>query len=95
MTIKKETPEFDITDRDFNIKAWYVQDDEQYKGDALVKITKDGQPLREFLYPAYKIWNLAAHFEDIVDSELENNIDGYFIAGSTGMGGYILPTKAS
>jgi len=30
-------------------------------------VTKDEKPFREFLFPAYKIWNIAAHIRDIVD----------------------------
>jgi hypothetical protein len=75
-------------DRGFTIKAFYLSEP---AGDALVQIFKDDKPFREFLYPAYKIWNLAAHFKDIVDSELEQGIEGYEIAGATGFGGVIMP----
>ena len=73
---------FDLTDRGFNVKAWYLNDD---SGDALVKITKNGKLHREFKWPAYKIFNISAHFKDIVDGELEKTNDklsGYKIAGS-------------
>ena len=73
---------FDLTDRGFNVKAWFLNDD---SGDALVKITKNGKLHRRFKWPAYKIFNIAAHFEDIVDGELEKTNDklsGYRIAGS-------------
>jgi hypothetical protein len=48
----------------FSIKATYL---EAPKGDAFIEIFRGGEAHRSFLYPAYKIWNLAAHFEDIVD----------------------------
>jgi len=54
-------------------------------GDALVKITKNGKLHRKFKWPAYKIFNISAHFGDIVDGELEKTNDklsGYKIAGS-------------
>jgi len=70
---------FDLTDRGFNVKAWYLNDD---SGNALVKITKDGKLHRKFNWPAYKIFNISAHFEDIVDGELKDNLSGYEIAGS-------------
>lgn len=83
MTYKKENnPVFDITDRNYNVKAFYL---EEPKGEALIQITKDGKSLREFLFPAYKIWNIAAHFEDIVDSEFESGVGGYIMASSTGI----------
>ena len=70
-----EKPLFDLDDRGFNLKAWYLKD----SSDALVEIKKDGKDFRKFLFPAYKIYNIAAHFTDIVDSELENNFEGYAI----------------
>ena len=78
---------FDRQDRGFRIRTWYRVDD----GDALVEITQGGKLRRHFLYPAYKIWNLAAHFGDIVDSEIAKNVDGYAIAGSDGLGGCVYP----
>jgi hypothetical protein len=38
-----------------------------------------------FLYPAYKIYNIAAHFEEIVDGELEGNDGGYRAASWNGI----------
>lgn len=40
-----------------------------------------------FSTPAYKIYNLQAHFSDIVDGEIENSDSGYQIAASTGLEG--------
>jgi hypothetical protein len=54
------------------------------KGDALVEIRKDEQPYRRFLYPAYKVFNLSAHWEDIVQSEIQGNLAGYDLAGWDG-----------
>ncbi|GAH70872.1 unnamed protein product, partial [marine sediment metagenome] len=34
-------------------------------------------------------WNIAAHASDIIESELNNNITGYRIAGSDGLGGNV------
>ena len=74
---------FEIKDRGFRIRVWYQGD----KVDALVQVDRDGKLLRKFEFPAYKIWNLHAHFSDIVDGELQKNISGYQIAASDGMGG--------
>jgi len=84
---RKEKPVFDINDRGFNAKAWYLIDVPESKGDALIEISKDGELLRQFIFPSYKIWNIAAHFTDIVDGELskENKERGYNIAASTGL----------
>jgi hypothetical protein len=75
-----ESPE----DRGYKVKAHYLIEP---KGDALVEIFKDGELLRKFLFPAYKVWNIAAHFSDIVDGEIQNNANGYAMAASTGFGG--------
>jgi len=52
----------------------------------------DGRTL-ELSYPAYKIYNIAAHFEDIVDGELQGSDIGWRIAGSDGLGGGVMPTE--
>ena len=72
----------------FNIKA-YVGDEPN----ARIEIYKNGNLYKEFNYPGYKIYNLQAHFTDIVNGELENSDEGYKIAGSTGLGGVIMPEK--
>jgi len=84
---------FDINDRNFNVRAWYLKDAKKSKGDALVEIRHNGKKVKEFIFPAYKIYNIAAHFSDIVDSEVNKNDRGYRIAGSTGFGGVIMPKK--
>lgn len=59
---------FQKKDRGFGVSAWYDADDKCQ--DAIIEITRDGQPLRSFTYPAYRIWNIAAHFRDMVDDFL-------------------------
>lgn len=88
---ERDKPEFDITDRGYNVKAWHLKDTKESKGDARIRIRKDGKLIKEFLYPSYKIWNIAAHFSDIVDGELESSDSGYRIAGSNGLGGGVMP----
>lgn len=68
-------------DRGFSVKVFYLAEP---PGEALVEITRDGEPYRRFLWPDYKIWNIAAHFSDIVDGEIEGNYSGYDLAGWTG-----------
>lgn len=86
---RREEPEFDIDDRDFNVKAWYLKDTDAAKGHALILISYKGKMVREFFMAAYKIWNIAAHFKDIVDGELskDDKDRGYRIALSTGLEG--------
>jgi hypothetical protein len=76
-------------DRGFTATAWYLEDTEDSKGDALIEIRKSEELVREFIFPAYKIWNIAAHFNDIVDGELSkgNEMYGYRKAASTGLDG--------
>lgn len=87
-----EKPEFDITDRGFDVKAWYLKDVETSKGDALIEVRYNDKAIRSFVMPAYKIWNIAAHFSDIVDGELSKNDKerGYEIALSTGLEGMVI-----
>jgi hypothetical protein len=59
------------------------------KGDCLIEIFKGEQLVREFLWPGYKIWNIPAHADDIVDGLEENSNDGIKVAGSTGLGGNV------
>ena len=85
---RKKTGEkaaFEIEDRGFKVQAWYLEDSAESKGDALIEIERDGKPLRSFLFPAYKIWNIAAHFRDIVDGELAKNDSGYRAAAWNGI----------
>lgn len=72
----------------YKICAWYLKEPEN---DCLVKITQSGNLVREFLYPAYKVWNLAAHASEIIASEIEKNSEGYRCAGSDGLGGGVMP----
>ena len=87
---EREKPEFDINDRGFNAKAWYLENTETSKGDALIEISYQGKVVRQFIFPAYKIWNIPAHFNDIVDGELskDDKERGYAIAASDGLGGF-------
>ena len=89
--MKKEKIAFEQKDRGFKVKAWYLKGE---SGDALIQLFFGRKKIREFLYPAYKIWNIAAHFSDIVDGELskDDKERGYRIAGSTGFGGVIMPS---
>ncbi len=72
-------------DRGFTCRASYLKSPNN--GDALIEIFKDDKPLRGFLFPAYKIWNIAAHFRDIVDGEIEGSARGYEMASWNGITG--------
>lgn len=81
--IEKIAFESKEADRAYTVKASYLK--QPNNGDALIEIFKDGELLREFLFPAYKIWNIAAHFSDIVDGELEESARGYQMAACNGI----------
>ena len=72
-------------DRGYTIRAFYLKENIQ---DCLIEIFKEEQLVREFLFPAYKIWNLQAHFKDIVDGEIEKSMNGYEMAAWNGIEGY-------
>lgn len=68
----------------YNFKATFLKEP---KGEALIEITKRGKIVREFLFPSYKVWNIAAHAGDIVMGLEEDSDNGLFMAGSDGLGG--------
>lgn len=74
-------------DRGYTIRASYLK--EPHAADALIEVMKDGHLLRRFLFPAYKIYNLQAHFRDIVDGEIENSASGYEMAAWNGISGAV------
>ena len=65
-----------------------LENTEESKGDALVELRYNGEIVRKIIFPAYKIYNIAAHFSDIVNSEINNESRGYAIAASDGLGGF-------
>lgn len=85
MNIEIESKAFDSSKepyRGFTVKAFYLQPPND--AHALCEIYRVGHPYRRFLWPAYKIYNIAAHFSDIVDGEIDGNFHGYDMAGWTG-----------
>lgn len=73
----------DKPDRGYAVRASYLK--EPNGGDALIEIFKDGAVIRSFKYPAYRIWNIAAHFSEIVDGEVEKHDGGYRAADWNGI----------
>ena len=68
----------------YYFKATYLHEP---KGEALVQISKDGKTVKEFLFPSYKVWNIAAHASDIINGLERDNDNGLYMAGSDGLGG--------
>ncbi len=69
-------------DRGYTTRASYLKEP---IGQALIEIFKDGNVIRSFLFPAYKIYNIQAHFKNIVDGEIENSTCGYKMASWNGI----------
>lgn len=82
--MKKGKVAFEIEKKGYNFKATYLM---LPKNDALIEIFKGNNLIKEFLFPAYKIWNIAAHIDDIIDGLEEESDYGLRIAGSDGLGG--------
>jgi hypothetical protein len=85
-TITIDTVAFEGEKRGYYFKATYLIDP---KGMALIEILKNGKTVREFLFPSYKIYNIAAHADDIIDGLEQESDSGLYEAGSTGLGGNI------
>lgn len=76
------TPEF----RGFTATASYLL--EPHQQEALVEIKQGEEVVRRYLFPAYKVWNIAAHFEDIIDGYAVGDPEsGYRMAAWDGISG--------
>lgn len=90
MEIKIEKLAFDSTDKlrdGYRIRAMYLLEP---KADALVEIFKGETLLKSFLFPAYKIWNIPAHAEDILSGLDQGNDSGLKMAAWNGIDGAII-----
>jgi hypothetical protein len=85
-TIVKDKVAFDGVTRGYRFVGTYLVSP---KGEALIEIFKGEELVKRFLWPDYKVWNIAAHAEDIVDGLEAGNSDGLYVAGSTGFGGNV------
>ncbi len=72
---------------DYEKKGFRFISKEVENGDSKITILKNGKIVREFLFPSYKIWNIPAHDEDIIDGLNKDNDEGLKIAGSDLLGG--------
>ena len=72
--------------KNYNFKATWLNEP---KGESLIEIIKDDVIVKEFLFPSYKVFNIIAHAQDIIDGLEEKNDNGIYIAGSTGLGGNV------
>lgn len=62
----EEKPAYDITHQGFRVRGWYGDG----KDEGRIEITRNGEPFKNYSYPGYRIWNIAAHFEDGIDDLL-------------------------
>lgn len=84
--------DYEIEHRGFKCKAEDLADG---SGDAVIEISYGDRIIRKFRYPAYKMFNISAHFPEIVESEINNDQRGYEIAGWDGLGGVIMPVPVN
>ena len=82
--IVKEKVAFDEEKNGYRFIATYLIEPE---GDALVEIFKGDKLKKKFLFPAYKIWNITAHVNDIINGLEHESDEGLRIAGSDGLCG--------
>ena len=86
MEYVREKVAFDSSHRGYRFVATYLSEP---RGKALIEIFEDDTLVRSMLWPDYKIWNIAAHAEDIVEGLEGDNNSGFQIAGSDGLGGNV------
>ena len=65
-----DRPVFDISDRGFRLRCFHIEGQT-----SMIVIERDGKTIREFEYEAYRVWNIAAHFGDIVDELVEEDAE--------------------
>ena len=75
----EEKQAFDVQHKGFKAAGYWGAG-----ADGRVVVSKDGETIKEFEYPAYKIFNIAAHWHDIIDGELEDHGDSWLLAGWSG-----------
>lgn len=77
--IKIDKLAFEGEKRGYYFRAYYL---EYPEGQALIEISKEGKLVKSFLFPSYKIWNISAHSDDIIDGLNQGNDDGLYMAAS-------------
>ena len=65
-TLTDEKLAFERTYRGFTVKAFWGKEP-----NARIEFMKEGQPYKTIEYPSYRIFNIAAHFEDMIDNEID------------------------
>lgn len=56
--------------RGYSVRASYLKSPNEQ--DAWIEVSKDGAVVNSFYYPAYRIYNITAHFEEMVDNHIED-----------------------
>lgn len=81
---------YEFETRGYKFTATYLS---KPKGDALIEIEQGDVMVKEFLFPSYKIWNISAHADDIIEGLEKQSDEGLRIAGSDGLGGNAYPDE--
>jgi len=67
---------FVISIDNYEVSGYYLKEGT----DALFRVKRDGVMIREGFIAAYKIFNICAHAQDIIDGEKAKSVSGYEIA---------------
>lgn len=70
----------------YRFRATYL---DEPKGESLIEIWRDGEPVKEFRWPSYKIWNILAHAGEIIVGLEQDSDAGLRVAGSDLLGGNV------
>jgi len=86
VNIVRDHVAFNIENGEYRFVATYLTEP---VNQAVIEVFKAGEIVRSFLWPAYKIWNIAAHADDIARGLESGSDEGLKIAGDTGFGGNV------
>ena len=72
---------------DFEHRGYHFRSEEGEAGMSTITISKGGTVVREFKFPTYKIFNISAHADDVINGLEKDSDAGLLVAGSDGLGG--------
>lgn len=74
--------------REHIVRAHYLKPPNDQN--ALIEVLKDDAVVHSFLFPAYKVWNICAHHQDVIDGVIEQSDRGIRAAAWDGISGATL-----
>jgi hypothetical protein len=76
----------------YRFRATYL---DEPKGESLIEVWRDGEPVKAFRWPSYKIWNILAHAGEIIVGLEQDSDAGLYVAGSDLLGGNVYQPEAT